>query len=102
MLPDVTLQFTAPTPIDTPGPVVKVVYDGRLIFVQLTDGSWFGQGRYHSGYFIPVPEADLMNGLDGDRVLPGWTPVTNAYAGMLNAREAADDVMLLPNHIANT
>ncbi len=97
-----TLQFTAPTPIDTPGPVVKVVYDGRLIFVQLTDGSWFGQGRYHSGYFIPVPEADLMNGLDGDRVLPGWTPVTNAYAGMLNAREAADDVMLLPNHIANT
>ncbi len=88
-------QFTTPTPLDLPGPVVKIVYSWNCILVQLTDGAWVGQGKYRRDIFIPVPKADLI---DGD-FLPGWSPVNGVYAKELNAQKTVDDVMILPEPI---
>ncbi len=91
------IQVTTPTLLDLPGPAVKIIVDWENIFVRLEDGAWVGRGRYYSNHFIPVPEADLIGGFS----LPGWTPVKDDYAEKLNAQEAADNVMFLPEPIAN-
>ncbi len=64
---DETPQFTTPTPLDLPGPVMKVIMNWTRIFIQLTDAAWVGRGSYYSACFIPVPEADLIGGFS----LPG-------------------------------
>ncbi len=64
---------------------------------RLTDGSWVGRGEYDSDYFISVPEADLID----RRFLPGWTPVNDDHAEKFSAREAAYNVMFLPEPITN-
>ncbi len=88
-----TRQFTAPTPLDLPGPVVKVSVGHMNVFVQLTDGSWGGRGEY---------DGDIFFDPDGGWIfVSGWTPVDDTFAGELNAREAGNRVMFLPNPIAN-
>ncbi len=72
-----------------------VILDSSKIFIQLTDGAWVGRGDYDSCCFIRVP--DLIDGFG----LPGWTPADDDHAEVLNAREAAEDVMILPEPIAN-
>ncbi len=94
---DDTFKFITPTPLDLPGPVVKVIANLERIFIQLTDGAWVGRGLYRGPCFIPVPKAELVDGY----FLPGWTPVNDDYVEELNAREAAVDVMVLPEPIAN-
>ncbi len=91
-----TPQFTTPTPLDLPGPVVKAVIFPVTVFVQLTDGAWVGRGIYLEETFIPVPEADLIDGPDDDPLLPGWTPVNDEVSGKLNALEPDFNVMILP------
>ncbi len=46
-------KLTTPTPLDPPGPVMKVVVEQYNVFIQLTDGAWVGSGLYRS-CFIPV------------------------------------------------
>ncbi len=92
---DNTPKFTTPTPLDLPGPVVKVVVDWNRTFIQLTDGAWVGRGRYDSDYFIPVPKADLID----RRCVPGWTPVSDDHAEELNVQ--ANRLMILPEPITN-
>ncbi len=67
------------------------------IYVQLTDGAWVGRGKYYSDCFTPVPQADLIE----KDFLTGWTPVTDDHAEVLNAMEAGNDVMFLPEPITN-
>ncbi len=93
-----TRKLTTLTTLSLPGPVVKVFVDCGFMFVQLTDGAWVGRGRYDSKYFAHIPEADLIIGF----YLPGWTPVTDEIAEVLNAREAADNLMFLPEPITNS
>ncbi len=83
--------------LDLPGPVVKVVCDGCRIFFQLTDGVWVGRGMCDSRYFIPVPEADLID----NHGVPRWMSVTARFVARLNAREPDVDVMFLPVPITN-
>ncbi len=92
-------EMRTPTPTDLPGPVVKCFVDRG--FVQLEYGAWVGRGWYEKKYFIPVPDADLIDGPRYNPLLPGWTPVIDEFAGQLNAREAADNVMFLPEPVAN-
>ncbi len=93
--------FVTPTPLDLPGPVVKVVFRCENIIVQLTDGAWVWRGIYDEEYFIPIPEDDLID-LPDFSLLPEWTPVNDVYIEVLNSREAGNDVMILPEPITNT
>ncbi len=92
-----TPKITTPTPLDLPGPVVKCFLDYGSIFIQLEDGAWVGRGIYYRHHFTPVPKADLID----EAFLPGWTPVNDNCAEKLNALEADDDVMILPEPVAN-
>ncbi len=42
-----------------------------------------------------------MYDLYGDAVVPGWTPVTDEFAEELNAWDATDNIMFLPEPITN-
>ncbi len=99
-----TPKLTTPTPLDLPGPVVKVVISWHSVFVQLTDGSWVGRGDYENNDFLPLPGADLLDGHDNDRFLCGWTPVSDEVAGRLNFSVSNNNcmrIMILPEPIAN-
>ncbi len=82
-------KIVTPIPLDLPGPVVKLVLDWGNLFVRLGGAGWVGRGVNDDVIFIPVPEADLIN----DRVLPGWTPVTDQFANSLD--EEADHAIIL-------
>ncbi len=93
-------KVTTPTPLDLPGPVVKVIVVRYRFFIQLTDGAWVGQGWYDRDHFILVPKADLIFRFICS-VLPWWTPAIDDFAEKLNAQEAAFNVMFLPVPITN-
>ncbi len=76
---------------------MKVLICFERILVQLADGAWVGRGNHAGGYFTPFPKADLING----RCLPRWTSIKQKLAEKLNAQQAADNVMILPEPIAN-
>ncbi len=86
-------DFTTPTPLDLPGPVMKFIAGDQNAFVQ-TDGAWVGRGRYRRDFFIP---ADL----DG-RFISGWFPVTDEHAKKLDAQKHGNQAMFFPEPITNT
>ncbi len=91
-----TPRSTAPTPLSLPGPVVKVNVGQLNVFVQLTDGSWVGRGRYFEEYFDPVPEADLIR---RRHYLREWTPVNDDVAGRLNVAVSGVVFMLNSSNV---
>ncbi len=91
-----TPNFNTPIAIDLPAPVVRLAIGGSNIFVQLTDKSWVGRGLYDESVFIPVPEANLIDG----RFIDGWVQVSSEHVDTLQSLDSAQ-LMDLPEPVAN-
>ncbi len=102
---DDTPKVTTPTPIDLPGPVVKIIVHavsiilgGSNIFVQLTDGSWVGRGLYVEKDWTNKVTIFTCSPPTGESHV-GWTPVTDEYAAELDSCDS--DVMSFARPISN-
>ncbi len=91
-----THKFPTPTPLDLPGPAVKVAVADENIFIQLTDGAWVGRGQRNARISTSVHDNENYNDVMA-RSLAGWASVNRHYAARLRDL-AGKNVMFLPDN----